>query len=224
MNYKYISIKLNMLLSPPIGYLARIFYKYKYKNPPIFGKYIYINPKQIVYWYNKVSYREFVFEGQVVGGDWEDRMRDAEIVFKTSLKYNGIIDHFVHSIPWNKTSYKEKITKNIRSKEKAEKKFKRQCKKIDELFYDIKERGFKTNEDDPKIEDIFVHIYKEGQIVYTAGGNHRLAIAIALGIEKMPVRVYRRHKEWMKIREEYLDADNSLSVNLDKYKNHPDLI
>ena len=219
-----IQIKINLLVSPFIGRIMRPLYRYRYLSAPSTYEYIFIDPEEVKYWYGRMPHREIVFEGQIKSGDWSSNLRDAKDVFERSNKLNGIIQHFVDEVPWNETSYLKKYENTISDKNKVETTFEKACIKTEKLYSEIKQNGFKTSSECANIKDIFVHIYKNGEIVYTADGNHRLAIAKSLGLKKIPVRVYRRHSDWMEIRDRYFKNPYDSIFDIKKMRNHPDLI
>ena len=62
------------------------------------------------------------------------------------------------------------------------------------LVNDIKVNGYQEN----KAPDVgTLRIDKDGELCKSANGRHRFAIARALGVESIPLRVVAAHKEWM---------------------------
>ena len=73
--------------------------------------------------------------------------------------------------------------------------------KVDKLYDSIKKEGIiLPSKDRPEIDFIYVHIGRGGEMIWTAGGNHRLFIAKLLDVDRIPVRVWWRHKKWQEIR------------------------
>jgi len=69
-----------------------------------------------------------------------------------------------------------------------------------------------------------VCIDKDGQLLFTTG-KHRLALAKALGLSKIPVRVSARHIQWVRYRQAFyqrLVADRLNKIDKQHWK-HPDL-
>jgi ParB-like chromosome segregation protein Spo0J len=65
----------------------------------------------------------------------------------------------------------------------------------------------------------------EGQLYWTADGNHRLFMATILKKKEIPVRVLKRHANWQKTRDLILsEHENNIPVSLEKHKLHPDII
>lgn len=157
--------------------------------------------------YNDFLNRNCTFQGDVKGGDWDLRIRTRKDILSNTDKYKGIHEHFSEGIPWQDTSlFIHEYRKRIESgrivkgattiKELAEV---YKCK-YDTLFNNMHKDGFLSPDDHPKIDPVYIYIGRNGEIIYTSNGNHRLAMALELGIEEIPVRVWWRHKQWQRTR------------------------
>ena len=90
----------------------------------------------------------------------------------------------------------------------------------DHLYTLMRDEGFKTPTlSEPDISFVYVHIARNGELMYTLEGNHRLGLALALDLETIPVRVATRHRVWQLVRER-LKAGSLLTED---YAAHPDL-
>lgn len=79
-------------------------------------------------------------------------------------------------------------------------------KRYEQIFNDIKENGYKSQEDQgnprldldgkPRFDEIRVYIGRDGGLIYRSSGVHRLAMARILGIEYIPVGVQNVHRIW----------------------------
>jgi hypothetical protein len=76
----------------------------------------------------------------------------------------------------------------------------------------------------PEFHEVTVNIGRDGEILFEEG-RHRFAVARALGIDSIPVRVFVRHVEWQKRREEVANASglSELSAEIRQHLPHPDL-
>ena len=94
------------------------------------------------------------------------------------------------------------------------------CHELDALYQSIKDRGIVeqsdllgTNPDPMKRRDnIIIGIGRDGDLLFT-DGKHRFTIASILGIKKIPVRIFQRHKQWVDLRNEvdlYVTSHGSL--------------
>jgi len=93
----------------------------------------------------------------------------------------------------------------------SEKDFLERCRQLDELYKDIKNNGFKTQKmlgNGEKLkhrgirevrDEISIAIGRDGNLIHYDGQN-RLAITKILNLNQVPVKIYRRHKKWMKFR------------------------
>ena len=134
--------------------------------------------------------------------------------------YKALYAHFIEGKKWQDTDF-YKIELNmikarmIRWGCSSEKEFIERFKKLDELYKDIKNNGFKTQKMLEKegilkhkgireIEDeISIAIGRHGDLIrYDA--QHRFAIAKILNIDRIPVQILFRHEKWMEFRKEIL--------------------
>ena len=90
----------------------------------------------------------------------------------------------------------------------------------DPLFEAIRKHGFLTPSiDNPGVSFVYVHVDRGGEFMFTRGGNHRLGMAVALGLRSMPVRVVTRHLAWQRVREEVKQGLRPAT----SFPDHPDL-
>lgn len=77
----------------------------------------------------------------------------------------------------------------------------------------------------PVFNEIGVNVYRDGRLVRTGGGFHRLALAAALGVPSVPVIVRVRHARWQAIRREIAGArcPDTLNPTALAHLDHPDL-
>ncbi len=162
--------------------------------------------------------------GMVVGGDWDKRVSD---INKTNT-HLAIFQHFNNGIPWGQTKlfteeYPERIKKCGRIKRCYNLKDLEQfynTVQVD-LFNSLKLNGFQIPSIKSKgVEYIYVYVGRNGEFIYTGLGNHRLAMAKVLKIDKIPVRVLARHKQWQKLRIMKIRGKHK---NSEEKNEHPDL-
>lgn len=206
------------------------FNKVKYSAIADTNRVIYINPYEVnCQLKNEKRKRKNWICGEIAGGDW-----DLDVNYRYSdndVGYKSIYDHFINGIPWEYTE-RFKSLEPERLKRKGEI---RGCKtlaelaknfynRVDPLYENIKNEGLKPPVGGTgKVNPIYVYIGRNGEIIYSGNGNHRLHIAKVLGIKKFPVLVMRRHKHWQKIREKTkksLIKGHTVDYDL---KKHPDL-
>ena len=137
-----------------------------------------------------------------LNGEWDkDIYNFQESISKgQNLKFNGIKEHFLNGVPWrNTTLFQERylpqlerngIVRACRSLEALEAQY---VKRYDGLYKSIKHDGFLVD------RPIFVFIGRGGEIIYSYDGNHRLFIAIVLGLEYIPVSLWAYHANLKKL-------------------------
>jgi len=106
----------------------------------------------------------------------------------------------------------------------------KRTKYIENLHQSMDENGYLTQEkapNDHRNKDIFhevsVNIGRNGEIIFNnRSGHHRLSLAKILDVDKIPVIVIARHKQWQKLRADIYN--NGLSEEHgEEIRNHPDL-
>jgi hypothetical protein len=103
------------------------------------------------------------------------------------------------------------------------------CHELDALYLSVKEKGvieqshlLARNPDPMKRRDnIVIGIGRDGDLLFT-DGKHRLAIARILGLRRIPVRIFQRHRQWVDFRNE-IDLYVTSHGNLYQPMTHVDL-
>lgn len=203
------------------------------KDIPDRNDVLYIKTDDIKYFfYYDFLGRNSSVQGDVVGGNWDLNVRERKDVLTNTDKYNGIRQHFSEGVPWQDTIlFRREYAKRLCSQgtikgvstlsELAE----LYEKKYDMLFEQLKQKGFLSVDDDERIGPVYIYLNRYGEIIYTSNGNHRLAMALLLGIEEIPVLVWWRHKKWQDTRKKY--GKLKISERKEQYPellSHPDLL
>ncbi len=191
-------------------------------------KIIWVNPSQISIITQRerpLNYREF---GKVMTGNWDRKnsvplsnkykekswwkIKHPSLKFEDSILYTSFYDHFVEKVHWEDTEMvkitKKRLLENKIGWADSLSHLEMKCEKMDELYYDIKESGYKTQEQmsvDPTLlgclmGEIMIDIGRDGQLLHV-DGRHRLAISKILDIDRIPVVVSYRHTHWMEHRD-----------------------
>jgi len=175
--------------------------------------------------------------GAVVGGAWDrttTRFVDLDV-------YRAYERHFEDGVPWHETDFFERIVGELAAgherwgcRTRAE--FEARCGRIDDLYDRIEESGYRTQDElhehaseDPikppnrlpterLTDEIAVHIGRDGRLLFEDGRN-RLSIVKLLDLDRIPVRVLRRHAAWQDVRDAYVAGDSAAR----DYAAHPDL-
>jgi hypothetical protein len=240
-NRKIKKIIRNFILGPVLKQTYGLYYN----NLAPDNKIIWINPWMDIDGFYRFK-KEFVFEGQIKGGDWnrktfivseknckskEEFKKRIFQVPKTGKKFKGLIERFREEKLWRNTAlfsewYLRDLDKTLKT---------RRCRNLaelerhyetryDRLFENIKEQGVLPFCSVSGISPLYLCIGPEGQIFHYSG-SHRLFMAMILGIEKIPYKVLIRHKDWQKKRELILGNPANLNDdNLLEFLDHPDLI
>lgn len=156
-------------------------------------------------------------ENPVFYGNW-DRVRGK---FNDRLFYRSLRSHFIDGTPWEDTIIIQRVFDDIKNNVQAwhgaetRKQVFDRCATIDELYDSIRSEGYRSQKElgGPPSHEVTVNIARDGTLIQSKAGKHRLAIAKILNLSEIPIRVYARHHEWETRRN---------TVN-NKQKSHPDL-
>ncbi|MFP9193770.1 hypothetical protein ACLI4Q_19345 [Natrialbaceae archaeon A-CW1-1] len=155
----------------------------------------------------------------------------------------GIRERFIDGRDWEETEYYRHAAENLNENEdfwryEDIEEFKQvRCEYVDELYAEIDENGYRPNSPDDhdvpeqtykqmphqKLE-VLVTIARDGEILFR-DGHHRMAIAQILNIDRIPVNILARHRDWQRIRDEVYTADSASELSSEAKANisHPDL-
>lgn len=177
----------------------------------------------------------------IVGGEWYKHRRP----FEKTYRYSMFKKHFEEGIPWEQTEEFQKRAAKIRNKghvntldvppeEQSVDVLRDYYKYIDKLYYDIKNNGYKRQEEltpscdfagrniHPSLNEVQVCISPSGTMMVESG-YHRYTIAKMLEIE-IPVHTKLRHTGWQNIREEIYRSNGYKSdVEISEYTHHPEV-
>ena len=184
-------------------------------------KIYWVNPKKIKYSFREDRYNfssDSIYKDKekVSIQDWD--LAQNLIKFEERNCYKAYYQHFIEDKEWKETEFYQTVINQIKSGMfkwgcSSEEEFIGRCKELNELYEDIKKNGFKTqkilgkkrilkHEGIRELEDeIQVAINRNGDLIYYSGQN-RLSIAKVVNLNQVPVKIYRRHKKWMKFRKE----------------------
>ena len=180
-----------------------------------------INPNKILYFIKGTDEIITGFgivkdKGKVIGGDWD--LPENRIRFEDLDVYQAFHQRFVAGEDWKETDFYHRIVTEMSAGKvkfgcKTEAEFEERYKKLDELYQNIKEYGYKTQKELSvnyrnrllsEEDEITVSIARTGELLFN-NGMHRLSIARILNLEKIPVKVTVRHSEWADFRKQILD-------------------
>ena len=152
----------------------------------------------------------WIDKGKIVSGDWDLGL----IPFEELDVWEAFEDRFVRGRPWQETSFYRRVLRIIeggiplwscRTRERLD----ARMVELDKVFGDIKANGYRTQRELNELnpygyeDEVQVHIGRDGDYIF-ADGRHRLCIAKILQLDRIPVKVLRRHALWVALRREIL--------------------
>jgi len=210
-------------------------YKYQAEIDPF--RILWVNPNQIIHTahlYNYGGREELCY---VIAGDWDL----PKYLFDDKPIVKMMYEHFAHGIEWKKTTPYSEILRRVKERGQSwtkcfsEADVVSRCAYVDNLYFDIKENGYRVPEGIlfgvsgiakgyTSGGEVTVNIGRNGNILYQ-DGKHRLTIARLLNIPLIPVHVLVRHQQWQNIREELLNINNGRHIiKKFTYIDHPDIV
>ncbi len=190
-----------------------------HRDPYSKERIIYIDPRRIKYAMKK-EFGIYRYKGRVLGGGWDKNLME----FDKHVFFNSFCKRFEDNVNWEDTEYYNRVLEQIRygkakwscrSKEDLDVR----CVKLDEIFKDMRKHGYrkKWNED-----EVCVNIGRNGELIFN-NGRHRLIFGKLLNIEKIPVQVTVRHKNWVALKNEIFEYAKKFDNRVYAPLTHPDL-
>ena len=191
---------------------------------------IWVNPEQIEYYNTSIC--KTCGLGQIESGKW-DKNKD---LWRETWRYRGLEQRFVDGLDWEDTIYIEHYKKKIERTGSAsgcdniQDFLDVRCSYLDTLYKELKENGYSVDPSKKEKKgtrtqwkdryEPFASINREGEIQCNEG-NHRRALAEFAGVEKIPLNVLIRHRQWQELRDEI--HNNGLPEDRENLRDHPDL-
>ncbi|WP_252699106.1 hypothetical protein [Natronosalvus vescus] len=176
--------------------------------------------------------------GLIEDGDW-DR---SDCLFKNYDLYIAFQNRFESGCSWRDTGFYQRASNQIKEGRikwgcQTVDELDARCEALDDLYTSIKKNGYIDRKDMTKnkgelpatdsfaaisssplhqYDEIAVDVGRSGELLFVDGRN-RLAICKILDIDKIPVRIVRRHEIWQNHRQDIIEKD-------EKAYNHPDLV
>lgn len=180
-----------------------------------------VHPQQIEHAVILDNYDErtkYSQRGAIAGGDWDKKTARFEDRPFTALLLTGLEERFSRSMQWKETTFYGRALemvsgdgdfKHIYARDQAA--LDERCRKIDGLFAEIRDHGYRAQSEivheygDPYAgaDEVTVRIDRHGELLFE-DGQHRLAIAKFLHLDRIPVKITVRHAEWYKFRKQVL--------------------
>lgn len=127
----------------------------------------------------------------VTGGDWDIKRR---FPIAAAVKHVSLRQRYVEGLAWEETDlfkdvYSKRIKREpIRGEATMKGLLAQYYGRVDSMFEDMKRKGFRENGPLPKLL-----IGRGGEVFIGNQGNHRLAMAQVLGLERFAGEILCRH-------------------------------
>jgi len=225
-----------------VQYRMSMWYRYKrFHDAPIEPfKVLFVSPKHVNYYSSRTGNK---LHPVIKSGDWDTK----QALFEQGVVYKSFCDRFVKNHSWSRTELYDRYLEQygsekeaLNNSEKLDESFYKESSeleaalgKYDYIFQQIKNDGYKLQQDIrsiddrlanpgllssavPVLDEITVDIARDGTMLCYCG-QHRLAIAKILELQSIPVRIRLRHQKWQYKRDEVWKGKQAK-------KEHPDLI
>lgn len=160
--------------------------------------------------------------GRVIDGDWDQNVS----LFEETPRFESFRMHFQHDVDWRETQFFEDSAQNIRRNTSDRyatiSELETACDRYDQIYDKIKKEGYSTQRELLETDsarglgnggqgfftlgeravvrhEIAVNIARDGTCLLN-DGRHRLAIALLLNLDSVPVRIVARHAKWQDLR------------------------
>lgn len=207
---------------------------------PIYGdiklnKIFYINPKKVKFMLNNKKFFHWKKSYRIMGGSWDKNTR----LVSNYIVFDSIKKRYIYGKNWEDTELYHLLPEEVNNKKIWTYKSKRErdleIAKIDKLYKNIKEFGYRKNTGIDSMEgwilkrkiehvldEVVLAIGRNGDYFFV-NGKHRLAIAKILNLKKIPVIFLIRHKKWMIFRKRFSNFINKDHTQKCANIKHPDL-
>ena len=227
-----LKIKIRRTLSQRIwAPFCRMRYARLYRYPPAPERTIEIEIASVRSWVKGGAQWGLTFPGEIRDGDWDFQIVSRAERLAKSPKYHAMYQRFVEKRDWAETSIVEEFER-LKAKSGEARGFvdldewiEHYTRTYDSLYESLQRNGIlAAGPGQIGISPIYVHIGRAGDFIYTSDGNHRLFMAMVLGIKTIPVRVWIRHRRWQELRERVLGLDaKDLDGSDQGFLRHPDM-
>lgn len=197
------------------------------------NKVFWISPDRIIAALYFVGERSPISErGVVKAGDWDLK----RIEWEDFEAWKAFKHRYLHKGEWAETGWYKSLLNEIQSGTRFvynchnKMDLGRHFKETDALYERIKKNGYQMQSErsTEKIislefeDEISVHIDRNGHYLF-GDGRHRYFIAKLIGLKRVPVKIARRHAEWVKFRQCILNYAAQGNGKIYQPIMHPDL-
>jgi len=208
---------------------------------PLYPKRLYwIDPESVTHYMSR-RFDLLRDTGKIKGGDWD---RELKRSIESSGMYQRFLNHFQNGVPWEETKKYQKRVERIKNNNSYRyptiQALDRKYALYDDLYEKFSAGDYLTQKElasqhSPKTigdggntffpqifnssivrHEVTINVSRNGELL-PADGRHRFMIARIAGVDKIPVRIVVRHKEWQNIRD-----DIKSRIQEAQSKNKPD--
>lgn len=171
--------------------------------------------------------------GEVRDGDWDKKNKsnwytadkdDPSYIrfkgkcFEDTIFFQSIRNHYINGVEWYDTEMYQ-IMSDMQKKDKI----KNDIENIENIYNSVKSEGYKTQKElnregirlrdgfgfiGERVNEICVDIGRDGELLFV-DSKHRLAVSKILNLNRVPVIVLVRHREWMNYRDRISKAESA---------------
>lgn len=189
-------------------------------------KLIWVRPDEVIF---KIKDNDELRVSQILPGDWD--LRRARLV--QTIKHRSIVQRYLEGREWQDTDlfrrYAQRFSREqiIRGVDSIASLARQYEARVDDLYRDLGASGFRIVRDTAghPINVPYVHVGRDGSILWGIRGNHRLAMSKLLSVALIPCHVYTRHANWQEIRHILASGEprGAFETYRRRFSHHPDL-
>jgi len=179
-------------------------FSFQYKLlPDYYGpRIIYIDPFLIKYDTTSPDWMRNYGSSFIIDGDW-DQKHINNMDEKPTFGQRTVHDMFVKGLDYRETEQYHEMVRRLHMGRRPW-----GCKtmydihnyfsELKNIYDDIKNNGFKTQDErgNASEDEVLIYIDRNGRFINGWGGKHRIAIAKILKLQSIPVLVCGVHKQW----------------------------
>lgn len=186
----------------------------------------------------KQDFNESDFISEVIGGNWDQKTRPLD---EYDL-HRAIVRRIREEIPWGCTAFYARVKNNFETRDYEKwgcstmEDFRHRLGELDRLRESIERDGYRTQRElrkmngsvpadrsihrywPPELHEVTVDVARDGELLFHES-RHRFAVAQALEVDRIPVRVKARHSLWQERRNAFARGEQ---ID-DELVDHPDL-
>lgn len=182
-------------------------------HAPKHAERIFINPQNV----KLISETGFSrkYSGKVLGGDWDLNSKPLKSLKKIVI----VFEHIETGKSWKQCGAYENMLELMEAHPGAdgcynERDVINRYERLTDLIQYLKNGGeFYNSSDFRESGGVFVHIGRDGEIIFGGGGCHRLAISQKLGLKKIPAQIGVIHIDFLKNHYQKLKTLRSSHLN-----------